>query len=214
MSFKIPDFVKDFIDKHKGTGFVVSTIVALAAVFLDIRADNRVGYDDLLKRFEDDAIQYRELMQQCRQELESYQEELVKFRSRIMLLESGTSDLPVPMWIKGVGTYEEPGVMLSLNPAYENVYLRPFGKTAQDYIGNTDADVWGDDLGRRYWANDMQVITTGKIIDKIELSPFRSQNGSEQYLRVIKYPIHTGIGNHRSIVAIGGLALDQNPSEN
>lgn len=60
MSFRVPEQVKQWIERNATAAVVMSVIVALGSLFLDIRADSRVGYADLLERYQQDAQRYRE----------------------------------------------------------------------------------------------------------------------------------------------------------
>lgn len=84
-------------------------------------------------------------------ELESVKGELASLKAKLMLFENRQFSLPVPMWIKDTS-----GIMLSMNQAYEDYVLTPLNKNRYDYIGKTDEQFWGEELGKKYRQNDLK----------------------------------------------------------
>lgn len=54
-------------------------------------------------------------------------------------------DSPEPMWLKGLD-----GIMISLNDAYEQVFLLPQGFTRDNYIGFPDEVIWGANIAAKF----------------------------------------------------------------
>jgi len=54
-------------------------------------------------------------------------------------------DSPEPMWLKGLD-----GTMISLNDAYEQVFLLPQGFTRDNYIGFPDEIIWGGKIAAKF----------------------------------------------------------------
>lgn len=115
--------------------------------------------------------------------IETIDEELTRLKASFLTLNYSIEQFPFPMWIKSTGTYTKPGIMLYLNPAYEEYYLEPIGKTRLDYIGKTDAEFWGNPLGTMYWSNDMKVIYSKEMFDNKTNHPLIKGDS----IRVIKY---------------------------
>ena len=54
------------------------------------------------------------------------------------MLSLGEDNYPNPKWVKSVDF-----MMLKLNKAYEDLYLKPYGMRRADYIGRYDYDILG-----------------------------------------------------------------------
>ena len=119
----------------------------------------------------------------------------------IALLESAHQDLPLPMWLK-----DKDGRMLAVNLAYEKSFLQPIGKTRQDYINQTDFDIWPDEVAERYRSHDRTVMNTGEPLyfrEEMQL------NDEVEPVMVLKYPRSVaGI-----VVGVAGIALPCNKVE-
>lgn len=120
-----------------------------------------------------------------------------ELQAKAQLFESAHSHLPVPMWLKDLD-----GKMLALNDAYEQVFLRPQGKSRDDYIGFIDHDVWPDDIADQFVEHDNQVLHNDIIWRGIETMP--DMEGIHERWHIIKYVRKVnGIK-----IGIGGLAID------
>lgn len=195
---EIIDKIWSSIGKHAGVTSFAAIIVALGSFFLDFNEDKRFGYQDLLNETRLELDRLKNVEYDCYQAALKHSKDVSALQNRLMLMEGATMDSPLPMWLKSVGTKERPGVMLVLNEAYERRYLAPYGKKAEDYIGLTDAEFWGEELGHKYWQNDMKVISTGEKIDIVENSPIEGERD-----RVIKYPRMY----YKTITGIAGIAI-------
>jgi len=180
----------------------VAVVGVLGSTFIEIKQDRRAGFADIAESYREDVIRLREVEARCLQfELEMGRK-LSALQSKIVLLESASQDLPFPHWLKSSGTAINPGVMLSLNKAYELEFLAPRGKTAADYIGKTDVEFWGEELGERYWRLDLDVIRRKTPIETNGRHPL---DGSP--VRVMKYP--RMLGNR--VIGIGGIVIPEKP---
>lgn len=82
---------------------------------------------------------------------------MVLLGSKVDMMQSANHYMPFPMWIKDVS-----GVMLSLNDAYDEMFLKPQGKGPADYIGCTDYDIWSKEVADEFTQNDRMAFTTPK----------------------------------------------------
>ena len=106
--------------------------------------------------------------------------------------------LPIPMWMK-----DELGTMISLNDEYERTFLLPLGKSREDYIGKTDVDFWGKEIGEIYTRNDQVVIHSKKPMVTVE--PVNTNDGVSK-VYVIKYPY---LISEQYVVGLGGIAIGE-----
>lgn len=117
--------------------------------------------------------------------------DLADLRSTVQLLQSTTQSAPVAMWLKNMKLE-----MLSLNQAYEDLFLMPRGLSRRDYIGKTDVDVWPEEIAKAFQKNDYSVIRTGKTLYAIE--KVITNDGLEVDCYVVKFvrwagPVKVGI---------------------
>lgn len=119
------------------------------------------------------------------------------FKNKITLLETAHHDLPFPQWLKDIN-----GVMLSLNSAYEKMFLLPIGKTSEDYIGHTDFDIWPTDIAERFVENDNKAKNKGGYWMGIEPMWLKNSDISP-YWRIAKYGRFVG----NVCVGIAGIAI-------
>jgi PAS domain-containing protein len=133
-------------------------------------------------------------MESWRVEIQNALQHTERQVQRLMLLESVHNDLPLPQWIK-----DKHGRMLALNKSYVNVFLAALGKDADDYIGKTDEDVWGKDIGSKYMLHDEWVMEKKQPIYLEEV--VKTTDGNVLW-QIFKYPrFEDGV-----VVGVGGLA--------
>lgn len=136
-------------------------------------------------------------------ELEELREQLRELKSSLSAMESLHLDLPLPQWVKDKGSK-----VISMNKAYEDVFLFPIGKSIEDYIGHNDIDVWGEEIGQEFMSNDAEVMRKRKPIHVIET--IVNKKGVKKYWYIYKFPIWS----NRSVIGTGGIAyraVDKKP---
>lgn len=183
-----------------------SLLMYLMQWSLGKRKENRVDFEVILQRLISENDELKKECRQLRTNEQKHEEtisgldrSLIELKHNMQLLESSYLDLPFPMWLKDVK-----GVMLVLNDAYEKLFLIPNGKKRIDYIGNTDSQVWGEELGSQYWGHDQEVLMSGNVFDGEEKVIV---NGIPHQCRIIKYPRYLG----RTRIGIGGCAIRSKP---
>lgn len=152
----------------------------------------------LINELRDDRNYYQTLYRDCQESVNDMQKDLAFLKSNLQLVGAITNDLPMPMWLKDVD-----GRMMYLNKAYEQAYLIPMGLTANDYIGKTDADVWGEEIGEMYRQADAIAMQSDKptiSIERVEGKGLKSRD-----IKVVKY--RRKLGN--TVLGIGGMAIEQ-----
>lgn len=191
------------------TGFFTLIGSGLLSYFIAKRKNRRddfVTISDLIKednsrlRLEIDKI--REENNAIRLELDSVKEELIEERERgtqirsdLLLLETAHHDLPLPQWLK-----DENGIMLSLNDAYEDAFLLRQNKTRSDYIGRTDTEFWGLEIGLEHQKNDRIALRKRRATIFHERIEVDGADLSGEFI-VLKYPRYKG----RVLIGIGGI---------
>lgn len=149
--------------------------------------------------------QFFELKQKCdddtlrlERQMNEEKNQVVKLSTKLSMLEGAFQDLPLPQWLK-----DTDGKMLSLNKAYEDMFLRPMGKTSKDYIGKTDEDIWGKEIADRFRKNDETATRNGKGF-WIGIEPIWVENNDiSKHWWIFKYVRYVGT----TPVGVAGLAL-------
>lgn len=135
------------------------------------------------------------------QKLQEQGKRIFILEQRMNLVESVPHDLPIPMWMKGTD-----GIMEYLNEEYENIFLKPFGKTAADYIGKDDFAVWPEEIAKAFRLHDQQVLEKKIVYNGREKVP--NNKGEIELWRIIKYVRWAG----PIPVGIAGIAFPDNGS--
>ena len=130
----------------------------------DVSDKNQSHFESLNERYSNftDRIEKRlaECEERCRNCEAEHMETKLQLREmqvKIALFESAHQDSPLPTWLK-----DADGTMLSLNSAYEEIFLIPRGMTKADYLHKKDIDVWPEELAARFRQHDLRVQTSGQ----------------------------------------------------
>lgn len=153
-------------------------------------------YKNLVDEYKKEVVVLRQDFEKLKKDFNLKNIELVELRNQLIIFESSHSDIPVPIWLKDTN-----GKMLFVNNEYEKELLNPINKTAEDYVGNTDIDVWGDEIGKRFQAHDREVMRKKRAIEFEET--WVGANGSTWKGKVIKYPRFL----NRTVIGIGGIVV-------
>ena len=133
-----------------------------------------------------------------RNDLTEKEKEITQLRNQLMIFESSHTDLPVPIWLK-----DTRGIMLFVNQEYEKIILSPINKSAIDYIGKFDHDIWDKEVADLFIANDQKIMVSRKPEEVIE--SWAGLHGIEWEARVIKFPRFSG----KTVIGIGGIMIDR-----
>lgn len=155
-------------------------------------------YKIMVEQFKQTIAGFEISEKECKRALDKVSFELVDLRNKINSLESSHFDLPFPMWIKDLDFR-----MLSLNSEYEKCFLKPNGKQISDYIGKTDLEFWGDDIGKSYGDGDMRTLNSKSgIWVGTELIVLKGNVISENW-RIVKHLRYLG----NTPIGIQGIAI-------
>jgi PAS domain S-box-containing protein len=89
--------------------------------------------------------------------------------------------------------------ILGTNPAC----CRHHGKTAEEMIGKTDLDFYPDELGKRLFDEEQQMMAEGKVIREQEKHV--GKDGSIIYLESVKTPLRSPSGR---VIGLAGISRD------
>ena len=167
--------------------------------FISIISEHKQLLEIYKEEYKTEVVELRKKLESVELKLIMRDAEITQLRNQLMIFESSHSDIPIPVWLK-----DTDGKMLFLNEEYEKAILQPLGKTRNDYIGKTDIEVWGDDIGSNFLEHDKQIIRGRRSIQFEEVWP----GANEVFYtgKVIKYPRFLG----RTVIGIGGVIVDIN----
>jgi len=146
---------------------------------------DRDDFTKIVETWQLDNERLRHENDRLESELNKIRTELADLRAKVILMESAHSDAPLPMWLK-----DSKGIMLSVNKAYEDAFLIPIGKTASEYIGNTDYSVWPPKIAAEYQKNDAEVLSNGLPWRGVE--PVLQSDGTTTDWYILKYVRYAG----------------------
>lgn len=181
------------------------TFIGVLNYFNNRRRENRTDFsaileaqvkmnEDLRKRLDKEEKYAKD----NREEIFKLKTELSQLQFQFNMMESAHSDLPIPFWLK-----DTDGKMLALNSAYEREFLLPLGKSRKQYVGNTDFEMWPEDIAREYTMNDLEVYESGGSLFFQET--VQKADGENVKYHVIKYTRYVGTIK----VGIAGIAIPQ-----
>lgn len=157
-----------------GGGFAVK----LLEYFRESGKNRNETYKDLLIRVEAELKEIKEENKIMRAEVDTLKEKNNHLENQIILMQSADNLYPFPMWLKSPN-----GTMLVINDEYVHI----FNIKKSDYIGKTDVDVWGEEVGREYWNNDLKILKGKKLYVGMEKVP--AGNGDWM---IVKFPLKVG----------------------
>lgn len=136
--------------------------------------------------------------------LKEAERDVLTLKSNMLVISLADDNFPNPKWIKSVDL-----MMLKLNKAYENIYLKPQGLTRADYIGEYDYGVWPPEIASQFREHDKMVLKAGKPMTFYEYWKLDSLQPLTK-VKVVKYPIRV----KSTIVGIGGYVELENEPQN
>jgi PAS domain-containing protein len=173
-----------------GAGF--TTIVNY---FVTKRQQSREDFVTMMSLWKEDNVRLRHEEELLKEKVNELIEDINDLKLKLLLFETAHMELPIPMWVK-----DTDGTILTINRAYEKQFLEPLGKTASDYIGKTDFDIWPEEYAKKFQDNDVKALRG--VVYLNEIIPI---NNKVIELVVIKYP--RKINN--TVIGIGGVSIDK-----
>lgn len=173
-------------------------INAVFNYYLSKKKDTRETFESILKVWSDDNKRLRDETQKLEEEIRKLHKMITDLQSKLIVLESSQSDLPIPVWLKDLN-----GVVIYVNDAYEQEFLTPRGLNKFDYIGHTDDIIWPANIAKAYAYNDQQVIK-GKL--PIYTQENVSLTDKQDLWYIIKYLRYAS----GSAIGVGGIAIPKN----
>lgn len=127
---------------------------------------------------------------------------------QIIMLESSHSYSPYPIWLRDIA-----GILLYVNDAYVDTFLKPQGKTRQDVLGKTSDYNWPTEVSVKLKAFDMEILSADTGYNYYYESYLRLYDESrtiDKTYRVIKYKRYY----EKSLIGITGMAIPPMRGEN
>ena len=189
------------------------TLTALVQTWATSKKDKQEEIYRVLDEYKSMIDELRKVEASCKVLLNDHQvkifemqETITELKNKIILLETASNDLPFPMWLKDMDSR-----MLYLNTEYERNFLQPINKTAADYIGKFDRDIWPANLAQEYVENDKKTLKLKETTVLTEYVILNNEDHSQEW-KVVKYLRYVG----KTVIGIGGIAipLTKTPREN
>ncbi len=143
---------------------IVNLIIAiitggvLTSIFNYITAKSKNKRDDfevLLNAFRVENTRLQSSEKELREKLESLEKIVFSLKVKLIQLESAHLNMPIPKWIK-----DKDGTVITVNKAYEDIFLIPQDFTALSYVGKTDYDLWPKHMADQFTENDTKALSS------------------------------------------------------
>jgi len=135
--------------------------------------------DELSNEREKNNILERYIAQHVR-EIADLKQKLKEVEIYNQILKSIPAAWPFPVWMVNMRHEYD-----YISPLYEEIFLRPRGKTAEECLGKNLYDVWEKELADAFISHNKKVMESGDIYNGIETVTDRS--GSQKQWQVLKW---------------------------
>lgn len=193
------DTVKELGGNIAKQAGVAAILTALFTFLINYQQQSRADFGFITDNL-------KEQISDLKSENEILRLEVFDLKAQATLFKSMQYESPIPTWMKDLN-----GRMISLNKAYEEIFLIPNGFNKYDYIGKTDVEFWGQAvndelLGQSYRNSDVEVITQQRTIRGLN---YGNIDGKRIKFIIYKYPIWTPATewNERKLIGVGGVAI-------
>lgn len=135
--------------------------------------------DELSNEREKNNILERYIAQHVR-EIADLKQKLKEVEIYNQILKSIPAAWPFPVWMVNMRHEYD-----YISPLYEEIFLKPRGKTAEECLGKNLYDVWEKELADAFISHNRKVMETGNIYNGVESVTDRS--GSQKQWQVLKW---------------------------
>ena len=135
--------------------------------------------DELSNEREKNNILERYIAQHVR-EIADLKQKLKEVEIYNQILKSIPAAWPFPVWMVNMRHEYD-----YISPLYEEIFLKPRGKTAEECLGKNLYDVWEKELADAFVSHNKKVMESGDIYNGIETVTDRS--GSQKQWQVLKW---------------------------
>lgn len=135
--------------------------------------------DELNNEREKNNILERYIAQHVR-EIADLKQKLKEVEIYNQILKSIPAAWPFPVWMVNTAHQYD-----YISPLYEEIFLKPRGKTAEECLGKNLYDVWEKELADAFISHNKKVMESGNIYNGIETVTDRS--GSQKQWQVLKW---------------------------
>jgi PAS domain-containing protein len=127
---------------------------------------------------------------------------------QIIMLESSHSYSPYPIWLKDMN-----GIMLYVNEAYVETFLKPQKKTRSDILGKSVLNIWSDHVAKKLMQFDSEILRQDAAYnyyfeDYLRLKTL--DDSIDMVYRIIKYKRYY----EKTLIGIAGMAIPPMRGEN
>lgn len=164
----------------------------LGALFLKYRANRSLDMQVLLDRLDKENEELKE-------EIDKLKAGFHEMQISLLYIKSAHYSSPFATWVKNRN-----GIMMTVNDAYENLFLKPRGLTKFQYLGYKDSQVWPEALAKEYAKNDAYVME-----QEVEWRGYETVilKRKKVQWRISKWPVYDDM--RRKVVGIAGMAFPE-----
>ena len=164
--------------------------VGLIGAILKWKSSKAVTMESIVQRLDKEREEYKT-------ELEDLKQSFKDIQLTLLYIKSAHYSSPHASWVKNKN-----GVMMSLNDAYEDNFLKPRGLSKFNYLAYKDKDVWPDSIAEEYAKNDAYVIN-----HKVEWRGYETVIIGDKVTkwRISKWPIWDDM--KREVQGVAGVAF-------
>lgn len=158
--------------QHKDWAYA-ATVVLLLCCGVGYGAYRLYNEQEIIRhgRRADELERALQAVEECKRRRERIEEKWELDRYALNTLRAGQhergallSSAPFAAWAKYRGTRASPGPMFFLNDVALRKYYYPQGLRLEQVLGLNDVQVFGDSLGLRYYAGDLEIISGWPVV--------------------------------------------------
>lgn len=206
--------LQEVVKRHTWAAAILMAILSAGAGFGAGQLRDKVAWEREREAYQRQGVEIKELREEMRKlagDLRQAEKQVSDLKLSIYTVNSALILSPLPHWVKTVGTLEKPGQILTLNDEAHLSFYAPLGLAKSEVIFHTDAEVFGTELGAKYWATDLEAIRCRCTQDDYLPEPLPDpRTGKQRLVRVVKWPIM----NQGTVVAIAGVAIPESLKSN
>lgn len=156
-------------------------LIALVKLFVDLFSKNSIRSRNLLItnlnfwKMENEKNLLK--LEERDKRIYSLLEEIVNLKIQVIEKKSDFESIPLIY-----ARLDSKARMLNFTHLYTKTFIKPYYKNPFEYFGKTSMEFWGEEIGKEYTENDLEVLRTGSSFYGTEVFMQNGQNVLEDYI--------------------------------
>lgn len=142
----------------RNTAAIVIFIVAASVIFFTYRDSKGIEYKDIIGEYKEQLDNYKTALEDCITSSQIITEQTYEIRIEEARRMHYKYTSFFPTFVKKVYHPNREPVMVHVNDHYRSNWIYPLNKEAVDYIGKTDREYWGEEIGDVFLNYDRLII--------------------------------------------------------